>query len=535
MPRTKIVCTIGPSSQDEATLRAMIRAGMDVARINFSHGDHKTHARNIALVRRLAEEEGQVVAVMGDLQGPKIRIGDLPGGQVRLERAEKVVLSPHPHPLPQGAIPTKVGIRSAQDDTTPSPSSSPPRGRGAAEPLRGMRKVIPLPHPQIFKLAKAGDRILLGDGEIELVVRESRQVGMVAEVVSGGVLRSRQGVHLAGADLGLSPITEKDREDLKFALEQGVDYIALSFVREKRDIEELRELMGKKAVPVIAKIETKQAVANFPQILESADAVMVARGDLGVEIPAAEVPIVQKEIIRQANIAAVPVITATQMLNSMVSSPRPTRAEASDVANAILDGTDACMLSAETAVGAYPVEAVKTMQAIALAAEQKLPYRRLSRIGDNTPSPYPSPFIPIRSGQGGRGGKGAGGGKPHPSRVTDAVSQASCEVARDLGAVAIITTTSSGYTARMVARHRPPLPIIAVTSQERVYRRLALVWGVEPMLVEKPTGTDELIALSINAAKERGIAKQGDIVVITAGVPHGVPGRTNMIQVQVVG
>jgi pyruvate kinase len=302
-------------------------------------------------------------------------------------------------------------------------------------------------------------------------------------------------------------LTAKDEKDLAFGMEQGVDYVALSFVRKAEDIQTLRQRIKAKGadIPIIAKIEKAEAVEAFDQILEVSDGIMVARGDLGVETPAAGVPILQKEIIRKSNLSAIPVITATQMLESMMEHPRPTRAEASDVANAIFDGTDAVMLSGETAVGAYPVKAVEMMATIAETADRNASYTIL---GDLEARPCLS--------------------------VTDAVSQASCEMARELSAKAIITTTASGYTARMVARHRPGTPIIAVTSREEVRRRLALVWGVETVVVRQPTDTDEVIDLSVDALQEKGMASPGDILIITAGIPHGGPGRTNMIKVHVV-
>ncbi|MBI3287266.1 MAG: pyruvate kinase [Chloroflexi bacterium] len=394
MPRTKIVCTIGPASEDEGTLRALIRAGMDVARINFSHENHAIHARRIELLRRLAHEEGRLIALLGDLQGPKIRLGEVPGGELKLAKGERLTLVPD---------------------------------------LRGVdTQEISVPHPEFFVAAQQGMRLWLGDGQIELQLVEASPERLVTEVVAGGLVHSRQGIAAPGIDLGIDPLTEKDLRDLEFAL-------------------------------------------------------------------------VQKELIRRANRAAIPVITATQMLESMLERPRPTRAEASEVANAILDGTDAVMLSGETAVGRHPLEAARVMAEIAVAAERHLAYRE-----------WPSPPS---------GGEG----------VTDAVSQACCRMAQELAAKVILTTTSSGYTARMVARHRPATPILAVTSREGTYRRLALVWGVEPLLVERPANTDELIAHSVQAVQQRGIARAGDILVITAGVPHGLPGHTNMIKVHVVG
>ncbi len=467
MPRTKIVCTIGPSSEDEETLRAMVCAGMDVARLNFSHGDHADHAKRIALIRRLAEEEGKVIAIMGDLQGPRLRLGEIEGAQVVVEKGQEVPL---------------VIQESAS------------QGEG-----------VPLPYPQLATAAQPGQRIFLADGEIELRIREITRERILAQVVAGGLLHSRQGVVIPGVDLGLPCLTEKDKADLAFALAQGVDYIALSFVGSAKGIEELRHLIGEQGedIPIVAKIEKGAAVEAFSGILKAADGIMVARGDLGVETSIQEVPIIQKEIIRQCNQVGKPVITATQMLESMIRGPRPTRAEASDVANAIFDGTDAVMLSGETAIGAYPVECVEVMAAIAERAERNFPYREWTERAWMEPLPT----------------------------ITDAVSQATCAIAYELGAKAIITTTASGYTARMVAKHRPQTPIIAVTARDDTLRRLALVWGVSPLRVEVFLGTDELISTSVEAAQKLGMVEQGDIVVITAGVPLGEAGRTNMIKV----
>lgn len=469
MRRTKIVCTIGPASEDEGTLRSMMQAGMDVARLNFSHGDHRVHARRIATIRRLAQEMNRAIAIIQDLQGPKIRLGEIAAGSVELLPDSELILT--------------------------------------LEPVPGSPRELHLPCPELVADVAPGDCIFLSDGEIELKILEAQKGRLLTRVVAGGKLRSRQGVNVPGVELDFPSLTAKDENDLAFGIEQGVDYVALSFVRKAEDIQTLRQRIKEKGadIPIIAKIEKAEAVEAFDQILEVSDGIMVARGDLGVETSAAGVPILQKEIIRKSNLSAVPVITATQMLESMMEHPRPTRAEASDVANAIFDGTDAVMLSGETAVGAYPVKSVETMATIAETADRNASYTILGDLG----------------------------AKPCPS-VTDAVSQASCEMARELSAKAIITTTASGYTARMVARYRPRTSIIAVTSREEVRRRLALVWGVETVVVRQPAGTDEVIEFSVDALRERGLASPGDILIITAGIPHGGPGRTNMIKVDVV-
>jgi pyruvate kinase len=469
MRRTKIVCTLGPASQSEGTLREMIRAGMDVARINFSHGDHEIHARNIALVRRLAQEEERVLAVMGDLQGPKLRVGQ---------------------------IAAEVTLREGQDFNL------------TTRPVPGEDREVNFPHPEVIGAVRPGNRILLDDGLLELEVLETTPTDIRCRVITGGPLQSHKGVSLLEVSLSLPSLTEKDREDATFAIQQEVDYLALSFARRAEDVSQLRGFLeqNQASIPIIAKIEKREAVEAFEEIMEISDGAMVARGDLGVEAPAEEVPIYQKRIIRLANKVGKPVITATQMLSSMMGSPRPTRAEASDVANAILDGTDAVMLSGETAVGKYPVETVRMMAKIALTTERNLPYQKWVHAATLEPS-----FTP-----------------------TDAISQATCEIALELAAKAIISSTISGHTARMVAKHRPATPIIAVTPSLETQRRLTLVWGVYPLLVSEFAHTDQMIETAVQAARDEGMIEKGDIVVITAGVPLGGPGRTNMLKVHVV-
>lgn len=477
MRRTKIVCTLGPASQSEETLREMIRAGMDVARINFSHGDHQIHARNIALLRRLAQEEGRVLAVMGDLQGPKLRVGEI-AAQVTLRQGTDFNLTTRPVP--------------------------------------GDDREVNFPHSEVIRDVQPGDRVLLDDGLLELEILKTTPTDIRCRVVTGGPLASHKGVSLPGVSLSLPSLTEKDREDAAFAIQQGVDYLALSFVRRAEDVSQLRDLLeqNQAPIPIIAKIEKREAVQAFEKIMEVSDGAMVARGDLGVEAPAEEVPIYQKRIIRLANKVGKPVITATQMLNSMIDNPHPTRAEASDVANAILDGTDAVMLSGETAVGKYPVEAVRVMAKIALTTERILPFDRLRTLPRQEwmrEAVLEPPFTP-----------------------TDAISQATCEIALEVAARAIIPSTVSGHTARMVAKHRPTTPIIAVTPSPETQRRLSLVWGVYPLLVSEFAHTDQMMETAVQAALEEGLIEKGDIVVITAGVPLGGPGRTNMLKVHVV-
>jgi pyruvate kinase len=452
-----------------------MQAGMDVARVNFSHGDHATHARTIRMLRELADQEGKLVAIMADLQGPKLRVGEIEDGQVLLKQGDSFTLTTRPVP--------------------------------------GSLDAVHLPHPEIIRDLSMGQRVLLDDGQIELRVTGKTGTDLVCQVLVGGLLTSHKGVNLPGAHLRISSLTDKDKEDARFAMEQGVDFLALSFVRRPADVLELRQFLQSHNgdVPIIAKIEKPEALDVFDEILKISDGVMVARGDLGVETPPEEVPFHQKEIIYAANCAGKPVITATQMLQSMIEHPQPTRAEASDVANAILDGTDAAMLSGETAIGAYPVAAARTMNNIAANAEAHLPHDRWAQ------------FLDAHLDQ------------LHSIPVTEAISQVTVEVALAVGAKAIVTSTMSGTTARMVARHRPSMPVIAATPNPKTLRRLALVWGVEPVLIEGFEDTDEMIHLTVEVACEAGIVSWGDVIVITAGIPFGGTGTTNFLKVHTVG
>ncbi|MFC2015862.1 pyruvate kinase [Chloroflexota bacterium] len=471
MPRTKIVCTLGPASDDESTITAFVEAGMAVARLNFSHGSYDDHGRRIGIVRDVADKAGRSVAVMADLQGPKLRVGLLPKEGMLLAKGQVVTLTDRPS--------------STTGDT------------------------IPVPHREILRDVRPGDRLLLDDGLIELRVLDCAAEEVRAQVIAGGVLKSKKGVSLPHANLRMPSITDKDKADADFALKQDVDFFALSFVRCANDVEHLRAWLHERGslTPIIAKIEKPEALTCIEEILAVSDGLMVARGDLGVETPPEEVPIAQKEIIRSCNKAGKPVITATQMLDSMMRNPRPTRAEASDVANAILDGTDAIMLSGETAVGRYAVEAVQTMARIAQATERSIPYSDWLQRAFMT-------------------GSGS---------VMDAIGQVACETAAELEAKAIIASTVSGSTACRIARHRPVMPIVAPTPSEATYRRLALVWGVEPLLVERFVDTDAMMITVVRAARERGVVQDGDLVIITAGVPVGGTGLTNMLKVHRVG
>ncbi len=467
MPRTRIVCTLGPATDSDETLRSLIRSGMNVARLNFSHGTLDDHARRVEQVHRLSAAENAVVALLGDLQGPKIRVGDIPGGQIELRTGEQVILT----------------------STVP-----PPAGQ------------IEVDFPLLATTVQPGEHLLLDDGKIELEVDHVDGNAVATKVLNGGILKPHKGVNFPGTSLPIPSLTEKDLEDLRWAISERLDYLALSFVRRPQDLIDLRyrlEACGAE-IPIIAKIEKREAVAAIDPILQASDGVMVARGDLGVEMPAEQVPIYQKQIIHKANALGKPVITATQMLESMISNPRPTRAEASDVANAILDGTDAVMLSGETSIGQFPVQAVQAM----------------ARIADFTEKNLHSDCSQIREFA------------PREASVTDAIGQATVEIACEVGARLIITSTRSGYSARMVARHRPDIPMLAVTPREETRRRLALVWGAQSELIPESHDQEQVVEAALEAARRAHLCERGDRVVLTAGAPPGIPGRTNMIQVR---
>lgn len=468
MARTKVVATIGPGSANPETLRRMLEAGMTVARVNFSHGDHAGHTKTVKLLREVAAAEGKILAILGDLQGPKLRLGHVKTGGMMLSPGDEVVLTPHP----------------------------------------GQPAMIHLPHPDLIAAAQPGSRLVIGDGEVEFTVAEKRGDTLRCIVTVAGLLESRKGVNAPGVELPISCLSDKDREDLELICDLDFDFIALSFVRTPYDVQELRDLMRDRPrqIPIIAKIEKSEAIDNLLAILEVADGLMVARGDLGIEMPPQELPLLQKQIIRACNEVGKPVITATQMLQSMVEHPRPTRAEASDVANAILDGTDAVMLSGETATGKYPVESVLMMKQIAEITEGAFPYdqwrdRRLA---------------------------------PHESdTTTEAISGASCSVAEEINAAAIVSTTMSGWTAQQIARYRPRTPIVAVSPSAHTQRRLALVWGVECLVVPDFPNTDTMLEKTVEAVRNEGF-RPGDKIVITAGVPFGTSGHTNLIKVHTV-
>ena len=489
MRRTRIVATIGPASANEDTLRALLRAGLDVARINFSHGDHETQAHSIGLLRQLATAEGANLSIIGDLQGPKVRIGVIADEPLLLSPGGQLILTVDRDSAGTDASKRLYDYAKSVDPDAPSVDVAPVRFAGLAAETR------------------PGDTILFDDGLIAVEVTATRveagQPAVVTRVVRGGKLVSGKAVVVRGRSLNLPSLTAKDWEDVRFAVEQEVDWVALSYVRSATDVEILRQLMLNygATIPIIAKIETQEAIAQFDDILAAADGIMVARGDLGVQVPPEEVPLHQKAIIQKTRTRGKPVITATQMLESMMQHPVPTRAEASDVANAILDGSDAVMLSGETAVGPYPVEAVAVMARIATSVD-----------------PHVESFAAIES-----------------SDATDAIATATHRIAEELGATAIFALTQSGYTARMLARLRPHVQLLAVTPDVAVWRQLALSWGTEPLLATVETDTDMAMREAVALAKRAGHVKDGDTVVFTAGMPFGVGGTTNLIRIHEIG
>jgi pyruvate kinase len=464
--RTKIVCTIGPASESAETIDRLVAAGMDAARLNFSHGTHAEHAERVRLVRDAQERAGRPLALIADLQGPKLRIGDL-AAPIELVSGDEVVVT------------------------------------GEDEQRDGSLPVSP---PVLMEMLERGHEVLIDDGHVRLRVEEVEPGSARCAVLVGGRVESHKGVNVPGVAIPVPSLTQKDLRDLDFALDLGVDYVALSFVRSADDCRQLRErLQAVDATAlIIAKIEKAEALDDLDAILGAADAVMVARGDMGVEIGPAAVPLLQKRIILAALERGKPVITATQMLESMMHHPEPTRAEASDVANAVLDGTSAVMLSGETAIGRYPVESVAYVDRIASAVEPSLAHRHeLARAADE---PFPT--------------------------VGDAMSNAACDIAEVLGAVAILVPTYSGRTASAVARYRPRRPVIAVTHKRHAVQQMALEWGVVPAEIEECRDMEHLWARTLDAARETGIVAKGDRVVITAGTAVNIPGTTNVIKVE---
>jgi len=466
---SKIVCTIGPASSSPRIIRKLLEAGMDVARLNFSHGTHAEHAKNIALLRAAALEMKKTVAILADLQGPKIRTGVLAGGG-------------------------PVLLRTGQEFTITT-------AKVLGDSTRVSTVFEPLPRE-----VKRGDRILLSDGLIELRVKQVRRSEIICDVVNGGALGENKGINLPGVKLRVPALTPKDKADLKFALGAGADYIAVSFVRRPEDVALAKQLIRKarKETPVIAKLEKPEAIENLDAILRVADGVMVARGDLGVEMSPEQVPVVQKQIIRRAREFRRPVITATQMLESMTENPRPTRAEASDVANAIFDGSDAVMLSAETANGKYPVEAVSMMARIIESAEESI---------EEFPRPVPQEKL----------------------KIAETVAELVCHASRELHMKLIVVFTHSGFTARLISRYRPQVPIIALTPEAETRRRMALIWGVLPLESRDQHRIDTLAEMTEKKLLQERLVRKGDVIGIVAGTPMGVRGTTNFMKFHVIG
>ncbi|RFA35004.1 pyruvate kinase [Virgibacillus dokdonensis] len=474
MRNTKIVCTIGPASESIEKLEKLMECGMNVARLNFSHGNYEEHAERIKNIRAAAEKTGKTVAVLLDTKGPEIRTHNFVNGQAELIQGKTVYVS--------------------------------------MKEVEGTAERFSVTYHGLIDDVHEGSKILLDDGLIELEVREVNKANQELKTVAlnSGVIKNKKGVNVPNVSVNLPGITEKDANDILFGIEQDIDFIAASFVRRASDVLEIKELLenhNATHIQIIPKIENQEGVDNIDSILEVSDGLMVARGDLGVEIPAEDVPLVQKQLIRKCNTVGKPVITATQMLDSMQRNPRPTRAEASDVANAIFDGTDAIMLSGETAAGDYPVESVQTMSNIAVKAETAIDH---------------SSILKDRS-------------RNVDMTITDAISQSVTHTAMNLAVSAIITPTESGHTARMISKYRPHSPILAVTFSERINRRLSLVWGVHAVMCRRAKSTDEMLDIAVERGLRSGMVEHGNRVIITAGVPVGQSGTTNLLKVHVIG
>lgn len=472
MRRTKIICTLGPAVDNEEVLGRLMQKGMDVARINFSHGTHEEHKKRADTFKKVRESLDLPIPLLLDTKGPEIRCGRFINGEVQLKQGGSFIL--------------------------------------VNEDIEGDSSKCTISYKELYKDVARGSRILINDGLVELEVADIKGRDIYCTVLNGGTIGNNKGINVPNAEIHLPSLTVKDVEDIVFGVENEFDFIAASFVRKASDVIEIKKVLEKNGglgIKVIAKIENGEGINNLDEIIKVADGIMVARGDLGVEIPVEEVPIVQKEIIKKCYTNGKPVITATQMLDSMIRNPRPTRAEASDVANAIYDGTSVIMLSGETAVGKYPVETLEMMGKIAEKAENSIHYwKRFSS----------APFDLQVS-------------------VTNAISHATCTTAMDLNAAAIITVTQSGQTARMISRFRPSCPIISTTTDRRVHRQLMLSWGVKPYLVREASSTDEMFDMGVDKALESGLVHNGDLVVITAGVPIGISGTTNILKVHIVG
>lgn len=474
MKKTKIVCTIGPASESKETLKTLMLSGMNVARLNFSHGSHDEHRARIECIKEVRENLGLPVALMLDTKGPEIRLGDFDVDEVELKEGDFYTLSMDPS-------------------------------------VRGDEKRASVSYAGLANDVRVGSTILIDDGLVELTVQKIDDNGEILTLVkNNGIIKGHKGVNVPDVKTSLPAITEKDKSDLIFGIEQGVDFVAASFIRKAQDVFDIRRILeenGGSSVRIISKIENREGVDNIAEILSASDGIMVARGDLGVEIPAEEIPLIQKHIVRMCNEVGKNVIIATQMLDSMQRNPRPTRAEVTDVANAILDGTDAIMLSGETAAGKYPELAVKTMAKIAVNVEESSSFREMVLRREHWSE----------------------------SHTSNAISEASCRLAKELGASAILCPTTGGSTARAISKYRPEVPVIAATYDEDVRRSLALTWGVESVITEMVKSTDAVIESAISTAFREEKVSEGDLIVITAGIPAGVSGTTNMIKVHTVG
>lgn len=471
MRKTKIVCTLGPATDREDVMRQLMLEGMNVARCNFSHGVHEDHKRRMDLVKKIRKEVKKPVAVLLDTRGPEVRVKKFKGGKAVLKEGQLFTLT--------------------------------------SEEMEGNEEKVSVTYDRLYEDLETGMKVLIDDGLIEMCVEKVERSNIVCRVINGGTVSDHKGINVPDVNLSMPYLSERDREDILFGISQDVDFIAASFVQCREDIIQLRRLLDKNGgsdIKIISKIENRQGVENIDEIIEVSDGIMVARGDMGVEIPYEDVPVIQKRIIEKVYQAGKQVITATQMLESMIKNPRPTRAEATDIANAVYDGTSAIMLSGETAAGAYPVEAVRTMVRIAERAERDIDYRKRFFHSDRKGNPD----------------------------ITDAICHATCTTAHDLNSRAIVTVTKSGHSARMIAGYRPAGDIIGCATTEKVCRQMNLTWGVIPILIKEEKEVFSLFDHAVAAAEKEKLLEKGDIVVITSGVPIGISGTTNMMKVQIV-
>lgn len=471
MKKTKIVATIGPASESEEILESLFNAGVNVCRLNFSHGSHEEHQKRIDTIKHVRAKMNLPIAIMLDTKGPEIRLKNFKDGVIEIKQGQDFTLT--------------------------------------TRDILGDETIVGISYKDLPHDLEVGGRVLIDDGLVEFRVKELTDTDIITEALNEGVLKNHKGVNVPNVKISLPALTEKDIGDIIFGIKNEVDFIAASFVRKASDVNDIRRILEDNNginIDIISKIENQEGVDNIDDIITVSDGIMVARGDLGVEVPPERIPLIQKELIRKCNLSGKPVITATQMLDSMMRNPRPTRAEVTDIANAIIDGSSAIMLSGETAAGKYPVEAVKMMYSIATNTENSLDYKEI---------------LKLRSGN-------------NEISTTNAISKATVNTASDLGAKAIITATSSGYTSKAISKFRPKAPIIAATTSDTVVRKMALEWGVYPVLAPISKSTDEVIDLSIKASVDAGYAGEGDLVVITAGIPVGLSGTTNMIKVHTI-